>query len=189
MLDAFARRPGRSLGALAALLVAGGAAIGTSASFTTQTVNPTNTFSAGILHVTSSASGAILSADNLVPGESTSGTTTITNTGNVTGSAWTLTQAVTGETPGSDPEGQQPSATLSSRLQLTVDDLTAGTNVYTGALTGLSTASLAAIAPGAPHTFKFTVTLPPVGGAPGSDNGVEGASLTTSYTWSASAGS
>src|SRR4051812_7673681 len=132
MLDAIARRPGRSLGALAALLVAGGAAVGTTASFTTQTVNPSNTFSAGILKISDSSSGAVLTASGLVPGQPATGTVTISNTGNVAGNGWTLAQSGVSSTPGSDPNGVAAPQSLGTQLNLKVEDLGTSAVVYDG---------------------------------------------------------
>jgi hypothetical protein len=182
-LDVLGRHPGRSLGVLAALLVAGGAAIGSGAAFTTQTVNPDNVFSSGILHVSGSG-GAVLDASGLVPGDTATGTVTIANDGSVDGSSWKLEQAVTGETAGSDPADASSTGNLSDVLQLTITDTTAGTQVYAGPVTGLSSADLPVVAKGTSHSYAFSVTLPA-----GTGNAYEGGSLTTSYTWSASAGS
>lgn len=179
--------PGRVVGALAALVVAGGAAIGTGAAFTTSTVNPDNTFSAGILDLANDKdNAAILTAQNLVPGDSATGQVTISNTGNVAGGNWTLAQAITASTPGDDPESSA-SGELKDVLQLEVKD--GASTVYSGPLAGLGSAPLGSIAPGASRTFDFKVTFPASGDFSGADNKYEGSAVTAKYTWSASAGS
>lgn len=187
-MSVLARHPWRALGGLTALLVAGAAAVGSGALFTTQTVNPTNTFTTGILKIGSSSDEAILQAEGLVPGDVKSGTVTISNTGTVDGSNWTLTQDQTAETPGTDPQDPTKHGALSGKLTLKVEDTTTGSAVYDGPISGLDTASLATIAQGDgnAHTFRFTVTYP---GGGSDDNSYEGGSLTESYAWTASAGS
>jgi hypothetical protein len=182
------RHPWRVLGVLAALLVAVGSAVGSGALFTTQTVNPNNTFSSGILHVTASPSGAILTASNMVPGDTATGTATISNDGTVDGSNWTLAQAQTAETQGTDPGNPSSHGLLSSKLTLKVTDTTTSQVVYNGPISGLTSAAITGgIAHGTSHTFSFLVTFPPA--TSGNDNAYEGGSLTESYTWSATAGS
>jgi hypothetical protein len=112
---------------------------------------------------------------------------TISNDGSVDGSSWTLSQQQTGETQGTDPGNPASHGLLSSKLNLKVEDQTAGTTVYNGAIGSFTSASLAAIAHGTSHTYKFTVTFPPAGSP--NDNAFEGGSLTESYNWSATAGS
>lgn len=178
-----ARRPWRMLGALGALVVAVGATAGSGALFTTETANPSNTFSGGILDVASDDAGAILSASNLVPGQVVSGTTVISNTGNVAGHSWTLAQSLTAESAGDDPESAA-SGQLADVLNLKVEDLTAGTTEYDGLVRAFTPQALETIAPGSPHTYKFTVTLPSA-----ADNRYEGATVDLKYVWSAVAGS
>ncbi len=181
-LAAIGRHPWRALGAMSALLVAVGSVAGSSALFTTQTVNPNNTFSAGILDVSSDPGDgqAILTAADLVPGDSANGSVTITNDGTVDGSNWKLEQAVATSVAGDDPDSEA-SAELKDALTLTVT--TGDTPVYSGPLTGLSSVDLAAVPAGESRTYDFAVTF-----AAGSDDGYQGSSVSTSYTWSASAG-
>ncbi|WP_205695895.1 hypothetical protein [Conexibacter sp. SYSU D00693] len=183
-LDVLARHPWRALGSLSAVLVATGAVVGSNAAFTTQTVNPNNTFSAGILKAGSDKDGqAILTASNLVPGQSATGSVTISNTGNVAGNGWKVAQAVTGTTAGDDPHSDA-SASLKDVAVLKV--ATGGTTVYEGTVAGFTGADLEAIPAGGSRQYDFTVTFP---GSGANDNAYEGSSFTTSYTWSASAGS
>ena len=62
--------PRRALAALATVLVAVGVTVASGASFTAQTANPSNTFTAGTLTMTNSKAGAaILTASNMKPGD------------------------------------------------------------------------------------------------------------------------
>jgi hypothetical protein len=82
------RHPRRSLAALATLLVAGAVVVGSGAVFATQTANPSNTFASGILSQSNSGGGsAVLTASQLIPDSSKSGTVDIANTGTVSGDA------------------------------------------------------------------------------------------------------
>lgn len=182
------RHPWRVLGVLAALLVAVGSAVGSGALFTTQTVNPNNTFSSGILTISASPSGAILNASNMVPGDTASGTATISNTGTVDGNNWTLAQTQTAETQGTDPDNTGSHGLLSNKLNLKVTDTTSSQVLYDGVISGFSSSTLTAAIPhGSSHSFSFVVTFPPA--TSGNDNAYEGGSLTESYTWTATAGS
>jgi hypothetical protein len=181
-----AQHPWRILGALAALLVAVGSAVGSGALFTTQTVNPNNTFSSGILHMTNDHAGtAILQIANMVPGDSQTGTVTIGNDGTVDGSNWTLTQTPGAETPGTDPGDTSSHGTLSSRLHLTITNTTTSQNVYDGTLAGFTSASLSAVPHGGSNSYSFTVSFPPSA----NDNAFEGGSVDETYSWAATAGS
>jgi spore coat-associated protein N len=82
-----ARRPKRTLGALALGLCAIGVAVGSGADFHAETANPSNTFSAGALSMDNSRNGAaILTATDMKPGGPTqTGLVDIKNTGSVDG--------------------------------------------------------------------------------------------------------
>ena len=183
-LAALGRHPWRALGTLGALLLAVGAVAGSTASFTTQTVNPNNTFTAGELEMNNDKAGsAILSLSNAVPGDDATGSVTISNDGTVAGENWTLTQTVGTATAGDDPKSAA-SAQLRDTLQLRVS--TGGVDVYNGPLNAFTSASLAPIAPGASRTYDFQVTFPGTGA--GADNGYMGSSVTAEYSWTATAG-
>jgi spore coat-associated protein N len=140
-----AEHPRRSIIALASALAAVAVAIGSGATFTSSSANPSNTFSAGILSQSNSDSNAaILTASNMIPGSSASGTVTITNTGTVNG-AFSLSESDITDTPG--PNGGK----LSGDLQLTVTNVTNSSSpvtVYSGALNAMPTEALGTIAPG-----------------------------------------
>ena len=123
---------------------------------------------AGTLAIQNSLDGqAIFSADNLGPGHAAIGTVTVSNTGTLTG-ALSLSQSA--------PTG----AALAHQLQLVVRDLTGGTTVYSGPLTGLGTVSVGTLGPGAARVYGFTATLP----ASAADAG-QADSTEVAYTWTA----
>jgi spore coat-associated protein N len=130
---------------------------------------------------------AILSVQNLKPGESRTGQVTITNTGTLDG-AFSLTQSNLADTPG--PYGGR----LSDGLQLSVEELAAGgstvSSVYSGAMSGLTTRQLGTIAGGEPRTFRFTASLPDSGHplSPGvGDNVFQRSAVRADYVWTATA--
>jgi spore coat-associated protein N len=165
--------------ALAAVLVAGAIAVGSGASFTSHSANAANTFSAGNLSQTNSVNGALLTISKMKPGDSSNGSVTIANNGDVSG-AFTLSKANLTDTAG--PNG----GTLSSKLDLKVEDGT--TVLYSGKVGAMGSISLGTFAPGASHTIKFTVTFPD-GGVPATattgDNAFRGSSMTVDYSWDA----
>src|SRR5688572_12785 len=78
--------PQKLVGALFALLLAATMAVGSGANFNSTSANPGNVVTAGNLaHDNSKAGAAVLTADKLRPGQSQSGTVTITNTGDIDG--------------------------------------------------------------------------------------------------------
>ena len=134
---------------------------------------------AGVLSQSNSKAGsAILSAGNLAPGDTSSGTVTITNTGTLAG------QFELDKSGLSDVVGPGGGA-LSGALDLQVQDLNDDSEVYRGALDAMPTRPLGAFQPGESHTYRFTVGLPDRGDAV--DNLFEGATATVQYNWVAHA--
>jgi spore coat-associated protein N len=84
-LERLVTHPKRTLAGLLMVMVAVGIAIGTGASFSAQTTNPTNTFTAGIVKMDNSkANAAILAASNMKPGGAPqTGTVDIQNSGSM----------------------------------------------------------------------------------------------------------
>lgn len=120
-------------------------------------------------------SGAVLVAEGLRPGDVRTGEVTLLNSGD-TGGAFTLAQADRVDSP-------TPAGPLSSVLDLTVTDLTAGRIVYAGKLAAMASVALGDLAQGAAHRYRFAVAFP--AGAPAFDNQLQAATTTVSYVWSA----
>lgn len=161
--------PKRVLGALTAALAAAGIAVGSGASFTSQSANAANTFASGALEQTNSkGSGAIFSGSALKPGESTSGTVTIKNTGTVAGD-FRLS-----ELNEVDP--------FDADLKLEVVQEGASAPVYDGSFGAVPDAGLdlGTYAAGAERTYTFTVTLPA-----GADNSDKNKTAGATYQWDA----
>jgi hypothetical protein len=172
------------LAGLASILVAAAIAVGSGATFTSHSANPANTFSAGTLSQTNSTNGAVLSVTKMKPGDSSNGTVTITNSGNVAGT-FTLSKANLVDTAGAN------GGLLSSDLTVLIQDVTNSSSpvtVYSGTVGSMPAQSLGSFAAAAARTYKFTVTMPN-NGTPGStttgDNAYQGSSLTVDYSWDA----
>jgi len=126
----------------------------------------------------SRAGAAIFTADNLAPGDSTSGTVPLTNTGTLTGSLALWHTDLT-DVPG--PGG----GALSDRLELTVAEQGAGGGpLYSGRLSAMPVLPLGGLAVGTARTFSFTASLPEGTG----DNAYAGASASVRYAWALEAG-
>jgi hypothetical protein len=178
------RRPGTSLLALLALL-----AIGLSQPWARDSVlapaRPASSFISGAFSYTNSAAGsAIFSTGALRPGETTTGTVTITNTGDLAGD-FTLAQAGLVDTPGWN--GGQ----LAPTLNLVIRDVTTSSpvTIYAGKLNGMGTRRVGRIDPGQARTYRFSMGLAD-GGAPPSnttgDNVYQDAAVSVRYEWTGS---
>jgi spore coat-associated protein N len=165
-----AANPRLALGALLTLLLAAAAVVGSGADFTASSANPANTFSAGTLSILNSKEGtAVLSAANLRPGNSSTGTVDIENTGGLSG-AFTLSRTAPVDSDGANP--------LSAKLNLTITDCgtfngataptcgdgddvskySAGTIAQMGT-TGHLVSALGTYAANEKHRYQFTVQL------------------------------
>ena len=159
-----------------ALLLAALATAGYSgATFVSSSSNPANAFAAArVAQQNSRAGQLILSASGMVPGQSTTRTLTIANSGDVP-SASTLSERVV-DSPG--PSGIK----LSGELHLAVADVTdaaAARTIYDGPLGAMGSQALGSSAPGAAHTYRFTVTFP---NGP-SQNVYQGAATDVEFDW------
>jgi Ca2+-binding RTX toxin-like protein len=122
----------------------------------------------------SNANGAILSAGNLAPGESVSGTVAIRNRGS-SPAALKLSSLNLQEGGG---------APLAAALQLAVRDRSRRSEgiVYAGTLAGLQTVRVGALAPGEGRRYAFVATLPASG--PSLDSGaLAGAWARVDFRW------
>ena len=138
--------------------------------FSSSSANPGNLATSGIMTQDNSKDGlAILTAENLLPGESADGTVSITNVGDSEGD-FTLTASNLVDDP-VDPA-------FSSVLTLVVTD--GSDEVYNGLLADLSTVDLGTWAGDEQHDFTFTVTFDA-----GAGNEFQDASTTLDLTWDA----
>jgi spore coat-associated protein N len=186
-----AANPRLALGALLTLLLAAAAVVGSGADFTASSANPANTFAAGTLSILNSKEGtAVLSASNLRPGNSSTGTVDIKNTGALSG-AFTLARTAPVDSDGANP--------LSSKLDLTIvdcgtfvgatpptcgdgDDVSkysAGTIAQMGTAGHLVTA-LGTYAANEQHRYQFTVQLDSTAG-----NAYQGDTSSVEFDWNA----
>lgn len=143
------RNPKRSIGALATALAAVGVAVGSGATFTAQTANPATSATAGeLIHTNSKNGAAILTPDNMKPGDVEAGTVTIENTGTLAGK-FKLSE-------------KNDSTTFEAgALKLKIEDVASGAQVYSGDMTAVPDAGLdlGTYAVGEKHTYRFTITL------------------------------
>lgn len=178
-LHRLAAHPRRTLGALAVVLAAVGITVGSGANFTASAANPGNAFTTGTLVIANSPSTALLSVNNMKPGDSSSSTVDITNTGSLAGDFVLKTSTPTGYTA------------LLGQLQLTVLDCgawtssapdcsTGTTSKYSGTVSGLTNSALGNYAGGIKHRYKFTATLPA-----GTDDTYQGKTAGVDFAWSA----
>ncbi|HSS32760.1 MAG TPA: hypothetical protein VLL27_05720 [Solirubrobacterales bacterium] len=126
----------------------------------------------------SAANEAIFGAANLAPGGAVRGTAEIRNLGREP-AALTLAALDLSDTPG--PGGGR----LSSSLQLTVRDITAGSSgiVYSGPFGGLRSLRVGALAKGEKRRYLFEARLPN-SPSPALDDPLAGASTDVDYRWS-----
>jgi spore coat-associated protein N len=181
---ALADRPKRTLGVLAVVLAAVGVTVGSGAAFTAQSANPSNTFTAGTLTMTNSLDGAaVLTASNMKPGDTATGTVDIRNTGSLSG-AFTLTRTNLTNSDAGNP--------MSVRLNVLVEDcgdFSSGTpacdasdpDIYNGTLDAMNgTYALGNFASNVQHRYRFTVTFDSAAG-----NVYQGDNSSARFQWDA----
>ncbi|MDQ5808671.1 MAG: CalY family protein [Actinomycetota bacterium] len=168
-------------------MAATGVVVGSGASFTATSANPTNQFTAGSLSMSNSkAPGAILSASGMKPGDTVTGTVDIANTGSLAGD-FTLRRSSLTNTDATNP--------LAPQLTVVVTDCGQWPNSSTpepcddgddsqeisSTLSGMNgTTTLENYAAGEKHTYKFTVTL-----ASGAGDVYQSGGATAEFTWDA----
>lgn len=165
----------RILGGIGAVLVAAALAAGSGANYQSTSANAGNIIKAGVVSISSTKSGsAVLAVTGLAPGKAVFDTVSITNTGDL---AADLTLKASGlvDAPASPA--------LSAKLDLKVENTTAGTTIYNGKLGAFTSVSAGNVAVGATKAFKFTVTFPD--GGLGADDAYQGASSGVDFTWTA----
>lgn len=148
----FGQRRLQVLLTLAVLVLAVSVVVGSGANFTATSANAGNAFTAGTLTMGNDrAPGAIFltTPARMRPGASSTGTVTISNTGDVPGQ-FSLTKTAT-----SDP------GNLGAALDLVIQEGAITPVVYTGKLNGaISNLGLGIWQPAGSHTYTFTVTWP-----------------------------
>jgi hypothetical protein len=131
----------------------------------------------GALRLSNSKAGeAIFRGERLRPGEATSGTVAMANTGDVR-AAFAVEAAM---------ESQTGTGRLWDALQIVVTDVTVPADpfpVYEGRLADMGRLTLGGLATGRRRAFEFTLSLP----HDAADNSLQGAGLSLGLTWSAQA--
>jgi spore coat-associated protein N len=183
-LDFVARHPVRVLGAFSALIAAVAVAVGSSASFTASSANPSNTFAAGTLSISNSKEAlAVLTASGMKPGDSTNGTVDVQNTGSLSG-AFSLSRSNIVDSDVLNP--------LSAKLDLVVKDCgdfssgpptcDAGDPVkYTGTIAAMGSTALGPFAANEKHRYEFVVTFDS-----NASNAYQGDNSSVQFDWNAS---
>ena len=156
---------------LATLAAAGAIAVGSGATFTSQSNNTISAVTAGTLKHTNSKDGAaVFDLTNLKPGDTLNGSLTLTNTGTLP-AAFSLTE--TSSTNGFSGDN----------LTLAITNTATGASVYTGTFGGLvdgAKTDLGVVEPGVATTYRFTVKL-----ASTTPNADQGKSASAAYRWDA----
>ncbi len=178
--------PLKLLAGSGAVLVAAGLGVGAGTNFNSTKAHPSNVFTGGMIQSSNSNSNAnlaILTAINIVPGDTATGTVDIKNTGSA-GGTFTLTHTAPDDTPASPG--------LSKKLNLTIVDQGNPTcrnscppfvTLYSGTIYAQpATIPLGIFAPGVTHRYVYTMTFPN-GGPHGADNAYQSASTSVSYSW------
>jgi spore coat-associated protein N len=179
-----ARHPMRMLGAFSALIAAVAVAVGSSASFTASSANPSNTFAAGTLSILNSKEGlAVLTASGMKPGDSATGTVDVQNTGSLSG-AFSLSRSNIVDSDGANP--------LSAKLNLVVKDcgdFSLGTPTcdagdpqkYSGTIAAMGSTALGTFVASEKHRYEFAVTFDS-----GAGNAYQGDNSSVQFDWDAS---
>ena len=178
-LNALAAHPRRTLAALAVILAAVGLTVGSGASFTASAANAGNVFTTGTLSIANTPATALFTASGLKPGDVSTGTVDIQNTGSLSGDFALKTANASGY------------AALLGQLDLVVADCgawttsapscsTGTTNVYSGKVSTLASQALGTYAGGVKHRYKLTVTLPS-----STDDTFQGKTAQVDFSWSA----
>lgn len=157
---------------LATVLAAGAIVVGSGATFSTTTNNTISGVTAGNLKQTNSkADKALFNLSNVKPGDTITGSVTITNNG-------TLKQKIT------LTEGKVTDGFTTGDLKLTVTDMTDSKPVYDGNFGEMGTIKLLGTdgsdewAAAEAHTYRFVVTLVPTAGNENQDQHAE-----ADFTW------
>jgi hypothetical protein len=160
---------------LATALVAGAIAVGSGATFDSTTASTLAVTTGTLTQSNTKAGSAVISLTNMKPGDTVTGSLTLTNTGS-------LKQVFTLKETGAQDGFTYTNASGAtvSYLNLAILDTTSGATVYNGALGGVATAGVAlgTYAPAEAHTYRFTVTLDQA-----TPNTYQSKSAAATYNW------
>ncbi|MFL5886748.1 MAG: hypothetical protein ACJ77M_16890 [Thermoleophilaceae bacterium] len=175
-LDALVRHPKRLLATIVALLVATGAAVGSSAVLTSSSTNPGNTFSAPNFNVTNNGTSALLSVSGMHPGDNTApAPITIQNNGELPADM-TLDVGVTGDTA---PKNGHIASVLTATV-MDVTTLATPVTVYSGPASVMPSQGLGTFAAGESRNYTIQLGFPSTSG-----NTFQLSTATLRYTWTA----
>lgn len=166
-----ARRSRRLLVPLATLAAAGALVVGSGADFSSSSANSQSVVTSGTLTQTNSrADQAIFNVSNIKPGDTVTGSVTITNTGSLP-ALFSVTETDTG--------------TFVDRTLLSMTITQGATTVYSGPFGGATVNSaekieLGTFLKGEARTYDYTVTL-----AQSATNVEQNKTANASYTWDA----
>ncbi len=184
-------QPKRTLGALAVLVASTGLVVGSGATFSASSANPSNELATGSLEILNDKEGAaVLTAANMRPGDTpVTGTVDIRNTGSLSG-AFSLSRSAPVDTDAANP--------LSAKLNLVVRDCGVWPTATTvnpcgdgddtvlygspsGTLAGMSgSIALGRYASGEKHRYQFSAQLDASAG-----DAYQGDKSTVTFNWSA----
>lgn len=166
-----ARRSRRLLVPLATLAAAGALVVGSGADFTSASANSQSVVTSGTLTQSNSRdNAAIFNVTNIKPGDTVTGSVTITNTGTLP-ATFSVTETDTGN--------------FVDRSLLTMTITQAGKSIYSGPFGGASVNSAETIDLGTfqkaeARTYEYTVKL-----AQSAGNAEQGKSANAAYAWNA----
>jgi spore coat-associated protein N len=160
---------------LATLLAAGAVAVGSGATFSSETGNTISSVTAGTLkHTNSKDKQAIFDLRDMKPGDTLNGSLVLTNTGSLP-ARFSLTEVSSSNAFGQVAEGG------ASNLSLRVTNTTTGEQVYSGDFGGLvdgAATDLGVVEADEANGYRFTVKL-----AQSTPNADQGKSAGAVYQW------
>ncbi|HWJ11323.1 MAG TPA: TasA family protein [Nocardioides sp.] len=154
---------------LATMAAAGAIAVGSGATFTSQSNNTISAVTSGTLTQSNSKDGgAVFDLTNMKPGDTLNGSLVLTNTGSLP-ATFSLTETASSN------------AFTGDNLTLAITNVTTGASVYSGTFGGLvdgTKTDLGVVQPKAANTYRFTVKL-----AASTPNADQGKTASAAYQW------
>ena len=161
---------------MATALAAGAIAVGSGATFSSQSTNTSNAYTAGTLTQSNTVTGALFNLSNLKPGDQITKTVTIKNTGTLP-AKFSLTGTATN---GFSANMLAFNIKEGSTAVVTQTSLNNTGIVVLPSTASLTAPTVTAWAPGESHTYTFTVALDTL--TPNTD---QGKGATAAFTWDA----